>query len=92
MELYKHQKDLVFKNPKRHLLAWGTGTGKTLTSLALARHNDVDALIVVPKALKENWGRAVVPFIEQRHMIISKEEFRKYRTVERRIIQLNRNN
>lgn len=77
MELYKHQEDLVKKNPRKHLLAWETGTGKTAAALALARHNDVDALIIVPKALRENWQRSIQEF-NPNHMIVTKEEFRKY--------------
>lgn len=76
LKLYKHQEDLLKKNPKKHLIAWGTGTGKTNMSLALAHHNNQIALIIVPKALKENWKRHIQPF-NQYHMIVSKEEFRR---------------
>lgn len=77
LTLYDHQKKLVQKNPRRHLLAHSTGTGKTITALSLANHNHVDALIIVPKALKENWQRALLNFDGHQHMVISKEEFRK---------------
>lgn len=76
MLLYKHQQRILDKNPKKYLIAHSTGTGKTITSLSLADLNKVEALIIVPKALKENWRRAISSF-EQEHCIISKEEFRR---------------
>jgi superfamily II DNA or RNA helicase len=76
MQLYKHQQRIVDLNPKRYLISHETGTGKTITALALAQKNNSLALIVCPKALKENWRRAIQNF-NPNHKIVSKEEFRK---------------
>lgn len=76
INLYNHQKRIVDLNPSKYLIAHGTGTGKTFTSLSLAHKNAETALIIVPKALKENWARAIVSFNAD-HKIVSKEEFRR---------------
>ena len=76
MQLYAHQQRILDKNPKKYLIAHGTGTGKTFTALSLADKNKVPAIIIVPKALKETWGRAISMFHEK-HLIMSKEEFRR---------------
>lgn len=59
IRLYNHQRRLVDANPERCLLAHGTGTGKTITSLALCAKNNATALIVVPKPVKRKWEKAV---------------------------------
>lgn len=73
--LYKHQQELLDRNPPRQLIAWSTGTGKTKMALELVKKNNLDALIIVPKMLKENWRRecAVSGVMA---LICSKEEFR----------------
>lgn len=76
MKLYSHQQKILALNPKRHLFAHGTGTGKTITSLELARLNQVDALIIVPKSLKQAWERHVANY-NQNHLILTKEQFKK---------------
>jgi superfamily II DNA or RNA helicase len=75
--LYSHQQEIVDRNPAKHLIAFGTGVGKTLTALALADKNSVTPLIICPKALKENWARAVDDFDGLSATIVSKEEFRR---------------
>ncbi len=78
MKLYNHQQIILDKNPKRYLIAHGTGTGKTITALSLASKNNATSLIIVPKALKENWERAIASFDGVlKYKIISKEEFRR---------------
>lgn len=77
LELYNHQKRLLAKNLPRCLIAHSVGTGKTVSSLALAEQNKVNCLIIVPKALRESWGRSVALFSGNNHRIISKEEFRR---------------
>ena len=79
MELYKHQKDLLEKNPQKHLLCWDTGTGKTRTTIEWANRNfATQVLIIVPKALKENWIRNVKEhFTLHNYIVITKETFRR---------------
>jgi superfamily II DNA or RNA helicase len=78
MQLYQHQQNIINLNPKKHLIAFGTGTGKTLTSLALTAHNQVPVLIIVPKALKLNWIRNIENSgLHIVYHIVTKEEFRR---------------
>lgn len=79
-ELYKHQKDIIEKNPPKHLLAWGCGTGKTRTAVELAYKNCSSFLIICPKALKENWRREIEKWnkgLVTPWLVMSKEEFRR---------------
>lgn len=57
MQLYNHQKRILELNPAKSLLCWDTGTGKSLAAIALANKNSRQVLVIVPKALKEKWGR-----------------------------------
>lgn len=70
MKLYKHQQDILDKAPKKHLLAWETGTGKTLAGILLAEGKRT--LVIVPKSLKEQWQAEGTPY-----EIKTKEEFKK---------------
>lgn len=77
MKLYKHQQDLINKNPTRHLIAFDTGTGKTLTALMLAKKNKVKPLIICPKKVKKNWQKN----LEELNIagdVYTKEEFKKH--------------
>lgn len=71
-ELYQHQKNLIAKNPRKYLIAHDRGTGKTLSALTLCKINNIKALIIVPKSIKQQW-------IDQtpEHKVVTKEEFRK---------------
>jgi superfamily II DNA or RNA helicase len=71
--LYPHQQELINKNPKKHLLAWGTGTGKTLTAITLAKNNNVDSLVICPKSLVNQWNEQV----PDGWLVLSKEQFKK---------------
>lgn len=57
MQFYKHQQRVIDENPPRCLLAHEVGTGKTITSLELARKNNITPLIICPKMLLEKWRR-----------------------------------
>lgn len=77
---YPHQKKLLDKNPARHLIAYGVGTGKTILSLGLAEKNCNTCLIVVPKMLKPMWEREVKKHTDPNtcvYTLKTKEEFKK---------------
>lgn len=75
MKLYDHQKQLIDDNPSKHLLAWGTGTGKTLTAIKLAEK--YETLVICPKSLLENWAREIEKWSEGSFVVLSKEQFKK---------------
>lgn len=84
MTLYKHQQNIVDDDPKKTLLALGTGAGKTRTALTLARGR---TLVICPKTQRddENWQREDWTMgldssekTKLTHLVVmSKEEFRK---------------
>jgi len=79
MQLYRHQKELLDLNPKRHLCAWGTGVGKTIMGITLANKNCRSVLAICPKALKENWRRNMIEHAREDLLwvVMTKEEFRR---------------
>ena len=77
MSLYKHQLDIIRDDPKKCGLWLGTGSGKTLTALSLARGS---TLVICPKTQKEdrNWEREVEKNkLNIKLTTISKETFRR---------------
>lgn len=78
MKLYNHQQELLNKNPARHLIAWGTGCGKTIMTIALANKNCDSVLVICPKALKANWQRNLAEHCKIKWEVLTKEEFKKY--------------
>lgn len=72
MTLYSHQQTLINRNPKRHGIWWETGTGKSLALIELARKNNVNALLICPKSIRERWQRDAPSFT-----VITKEESRR---------------
>ncbi len=85
ISLYTHQERLLHKNPKRVLLSWETGTGKTLALLALVENNTSSVLIVCPKGMKDQWKSKISEYgVTKPCTIMSKEEFRRdYATLPR---------
>jgi len=79
MHLYPHQKELLDLNPDRYLLAHGTGAGKTLMALELAKRRQSHGaiLIICPKHLKEKWLRDAEGYPLALFRVITKEEFKK---------------
>ena len=77
MQKYKHQKEILELNPKKHLLCFDTGSGKTLTSIWWANQNKQDTLVIVPKALKKQWGRELQKHGEVNFGLLTKEEFKR---------------
>lgn len=80
IKLYKHQQKLVDKEPKKWLLSWGTGSGKTLTTIKLSELYGIhNVLVICPKSIKEKWQRDVEVFAKEPWLftIVTKEEFKK---------------
>ena len=93
MGLYKHQQNLVDKNPNKHLLAWECGTGKSFASMALAeRKQEVlgetfGVLVICPKSLKDKWTKDILEYsrwTNEQFAVMSKEEFKKHHKTMRR--------
>ena len=84
MKLYDHQKKIVDDDPKKALIALGTGGGKTLVSLKLSRNR---ILTIVPKQQKldATWERNDREFGTNCDLtVVTKEEFRRdWETYER---------
>ena len=86
MELYPHQKKFLADNPDKALLAFETGTGKTLCALEWIKLRSGKVhLIIVPKNIKEKWitdleNLPTSPQILAK--VITKEEFKKTDTDE----------
>jgi len=82
MALYKHQQELIDLSPDRHLLSWGTGTGKTAATIGLVESKSVESCIVIcPKSLVDNWDREIKKFTQKKNIewfVISKEQFKKH--------------
>lgn len=80
-KLFKHQEEFLKLNPHKKILVWGTGSGKTRTSIEWADKNDSKStLVIVPKALPKNWEREIKKwskFPDKKWEIITKETFRK---------------
>ena len=74
MELYKHQKDFLEKNPDKALCAMEGNTGKTLIGVEWLRLRQGNAIVIVPKRLKRKWKTALGDI---QSSIYSKEEWKK---------------
>lgn len=62
LKLYPHQARLVEENPLKHILIWGTGSGKTIPPIASVNKTGERVLVVVPNMggmLMRKWERAV---------------------------------
>lgn len=78
-KLYRHQQDLINLDPKKCLIAWGTGGGKTITALMLAEGK---TLVVTTKTVRddETWQKNLSKLDKHRITslkVISKEEARR---------------
>lgn len=76
MDLYKHQKDFLAKNPNKTALVWSCGTSKTRTALEWTKLYKGTALAIVPKSLVTNWKREMNKWGIQID-VLSKETFRR---------------
>ena len=78
MKLWKHQQEIIDRNPEKELLPHSTGTGKTLTLCSLANKNKGKWLIICPKALTGQWEDKIKEYkFNFEHVILSKENFKK---------------
>ena len=68
--LYKHQKNLLKKNPKKWLLAWECGSGKTLGMLELMKSHTNNFCVITIKSDVDKWK-------ELTQNVYSKETFRR---------------
>lgn len=75
--LYAHQQAILDRFPKRHLIAWQVGTGKTYAALALAKKAAVFTLIICPKGVKEKWTAQATEWLGAQALVVTKEEFKK---------------
>lgn len=77
LTLYNHQQKLIEENPKKCLIAWGTGGAKTITALMLAEGR---TLVVCPKILRDDktWERNLEKISKKLDLtVVSKEDFRR---------------
>lgn len=78
MELLPHQRQIINQNPSKYGLFHGTGTGKSLIGLELAKKNCKTCLIICPKTIKEKWRRdSSVAEGGTKFTVMTKEEFKK---------------
>lgn len=78
LTLYKHQKEILERNPAKHLIAFDRGTGKTLTGLLLACKNQTATggnltYIIVPKKVKSKWEDDKNTFLSDINEILDPE-------------------
>jgi len=87
MKLYAHQQDIVERNPRKYGLWHGTGSGKTITAIALANKNKGETMIIVPNMggmLLRKWEKAIKDYGEDgvTWYLVTKEQFRRdYKTL-----------
>lgn len=77
LKLFKHQSDLIEEDPKKCLIAWGTGSGKTAVTLLLSRGK---VLVVVPRVVRDDrvWEKNNIKLgTDLKIDVVSKEEFRR---------------
>lgn len=75
--LFEHQQRLVDKNPDKCLICHETGTGKTITTIALSNRKGKRALFITKKDLVENWQRNLAQFCDVEYKVVSKEVFKR---------------
>jgi superfamily II DNA or RNA helicase len=80
MRLYRHQREIIENAPKKHLLAWGTGTGKSLACIKLSELYGIhNVLVICPKSIKEQWRSEIRKFAYEHRLftVKTKEEFKR---------------
>ena len=77
--LYKHQQAFLDENPKKGILAFEAGTGKSRTAIEWAKKwPERHPIIVVTKAIRTKWHDDMALWgYTGKYTILTKEEFRK---------------
>jgi len=78
-KLYEHQKEIILRDPHRHVIGFGCGAGKTRTALLLSRMKG-KILVVAPKTqvLDQTWEKEIKKLgIKINLGVVSKERFKK---------------
>lgn len=79
ISLLPHQQETVDRAPKKRLLAFDTGTGKTITAISLCnKHKINNVLVIAPKTNVEQWGIELTKYLNKDtgFTVMSKEEFK----------------
>ncbi len=78
IKLYPHQENFLKDNPDHALLAFDTGTGKTLSALLWMekRQKYHNFLIITPKNIKGKWKEDMKEYPKINHLLVTKEEFK----------------
>ena len=81
LTLYPHQQNFLDRNIHRHLLAFGTGLGKTLTAIEyIKKHKIRTTLVICPKTIKEQWEAELHKHLSiqpnLKSLVVTKEQFR----------------
>lgn len=83
MPLYTHQKKIISDDPKKCVIGFGCGAGKSITALILARKK---VLVICPKTIRDakTWPLNQAKMLSMSRIddltILSKEEFRARHT------------
>lgn len=78
IQLYKHQADLLDRNPARYGIFHSTGVGKTITGIYLANKNCSSVLVIVPKTNKQDWiNNMSTHCLCNEWTVLTKEEFKR---------------
>lgn len=76
MKLYPHQQKFLDDNPNRALLAFDTGTGKTICATEWIKlRPGKNILVVCPKNIKGKWEKDITGIANAK--VCTKEEFKK---------------
>lgn len=83
MKLYPHQEKFLKDNPDKALLAFETGTGKSLCALEWMKlRPNEHHLIIVPKNIVEKWSEDCIKHNIRNFTVVTKENFKKMTTVD----------
>lgn len=77
MKLYAHQQRFIDSNPRKALLVWEGGLGKTVAGcLWLKNQGYLHALVICPKSIKAKWQRDLITWDARAH-VFTRDEIKK---------------